>query len=1325
MLQPEGIEDLAVYQSGLLSDVRQVKALGSDLALSDLEPSGRRGFFARLADRLGQQPDLKAQIITFGPVGQELAQALAGEQRARGRVLQKLRNAGISADDASRALDATTIEHADEESLRREVVDATRTLLTGHDPAVAADLLIHWIYVASEERRLLSRVVVVERMSAIGRYLAERGTFATEWFTTIQPLIAANPSNEDALRLREEFANGIAARFEHVVAGAAVARDRFIAEVEVHFRTSRIVLIRGESGAGKTTLAFQYLAALPETWRFRVRDLSGRQHGRAIALALLGHARALQVPLYVHVDVAPSDQGWVEVVADLAANPEIRVLVSIREEDLRRTPLSAEFAYAEVALSLDEGEARQIFEGLRSRMDVAYPTFEDAWSRFGGTSGPLLEFVHLCAQGIGLEVRLDGQVRRLRDEVRAGALDTAELDLLRIVSVASAYDGAVDVLSLQRALVLPDLGRTIQRFESEYLLRSTGDGRFLVGLHPIRSNMLAEFLTDAAISPWVESARAALPALDESTLANFLLFSFSRRQDDRDTLVAEVLRLVPRTWIGCDRILEALLWLGVDVYVAGNAELFAEVHASHPSAGWLMIDWDIARIGNDTAADMFASLVRTLPGFTPAAEAAAGYRARQSHPRSIADPARDWLRAMPRWPTVPLSGPDWAAFAAVSFWANRLGVSVGAQDLLTTNDWVRILDTLAVGELAEVGLGVEMLTPIPQWWLDGLALATRRLQAGLSSIELRDDGVVVGIDYLIDPDALQTRENYDPHRESMWRLELLRLFLPNRERYETQGHGHRLVEADHDPTIKSIQAENLPLPPLVRLNSIFKALTEISTRPSSWRDFWDRVLAQRQAALDVSESLVSLVRTHFRQRDPVNRGPAIGAIVDAYKALGPTVPLPRTAVDEWGFTTETSAEGARKIPTPPGGARVATYSAFWRSHRDFWASVDNVGKQVADGLIYQVAIGRPGRATTERIREIANENGVSDRAAQLVLRNLIDSRTRRLEYARRTLEFISADLLPRARALDARESPIYETVTDVWRWLVEYPNQVVPDVAGVARAERDRVVMRMRRRVMERLTTALPEPKWTVIDRDLTFEGRPVLLVVGDWASASDSLTAAEPTVAAIAAAFRDADDNERQQFVDEVPTAVVVSEVRRRLVDDEGIVLSNLVVGSPSFQNKWFGLVPRRLEAPFLRAARLRSWANPAIHIADGALAAAVQVWARAAHLEDIKVDVTVLDETGKAIADAHLQKMLRGLRADAGVFREEAKEVGRQLAARGRSDLEAALLYGSAELDRVIESAGGFDVDRQLARAIVGGIESVTIARAAWIDLFTAEPT
>lgn len=386
----------------------------------------------------------------------------------------------------------------DEEALQKQVFDFLHASAVGGDPESAFDLLIVWVYFAAEKKQKLTYSDLVTKINAIGRYIAARSAHHQEWFTSIVP-IEDGPVDENCRdQLAVEFYNGISTRYSHILAGFDVPRHDKLNAIELAFTTDiRTVVIHGASGQGKTTLALRYLHDyVPEKWRYSIRYLQDKAHIASVANALAGHLRVVDAPLYLHIDVSPRDHEWTELVKNLLDEKNIRILITIREEDLARNVTSdAELGFPKtIALDFDENEAETIYERLVAQ-DVTdfFPSFDDAWTRFGG-DGPLLEFVYFITQAESLKERLRKQVLRLREEVRTGLLSPEELAFMRICAVASAFEARIDVASLATALRLRDPVRTLQLLEKEYLLRPSHDMRHVEALHPIRSDILAHEL---------------------------------------------------------------------------------------------------------------------------------------------------------------------------------------------------------------------------------------------------------------------------------------------------------------------------------------------------------------------------------------------------------------------------------------------------------------------------------------------------------------------------------------------------------------------------------------------------------------------------------------------------------------------------------------------------------------------------------------------------------------------------------------------------------------------------------------------------------------
>ncbi len=170
--------------------------------------------------------------------------------------------------------------------------------------------------------------------------------------------------------------------------------------------------------------------------------------------------------------------------------------------------------------------------------------------------------------------KLAEQISRLEEEVRPGQLlQPNELELLRLVAVASAYDARLWVRPLVKLLGLAAPKRTFRFFEKEYLIRLSDDGSLVQGLHPIRSIMLSNLLTDSTLTPWTESAQICLPFIYEPDTEVFLLHAFSQRQADIQSLWKALVSYQTNRWVAVAGIMRAFIWLGVREYVDANREV--------------------------------------------------------------------------------------------------------------------------------------------------------------------------------------------------------------------------------------------------------------------------------------------------------------------------------------------------------------------------------------------------------------------------------------------------------------------------------------------------------------------------------------------------------------------------------------------------------------------------------------------------------------------------------------------------------------------------------------------------------------------------------
>jgi len=881
VFQPEGQEDLAIFEaSNRLLEAIQVKAHKDDLTLASFSPNKPASFFYRAALLRKASSEVTIGIVSYGSVGRELLQATVTNGRERERVAHKIgEQKFLSKDEAKNLIANIEFTTVDENDLTRQVYEHLQASLVGVEPERAFEMLNFWLYICAENKYKITRHDVIERLNNVGRFLSERAAHHKEWFTSIVPLETIQIEEQVQHKLSDEFYRGISTRYEHILANLDVPRPRIMQEISQKFEQTRVVVIHGASGQGKSTVAYRYLhEAFPEEWRFRIKLVGSREHALSIATALIAQAETIGIPIAVYLDVSAIDRDWPDLVRQLAVHQNIRVLVTIREEDLQRASIAGtDFQFSSVPLSFDRHEAEELYQALSTqRIPATFVNFEEAWHQFG-EHGPLLEFVYLVTQGASLRDRLTQQVQRLTDDVREGRVTSAEVELLRLVSVASAFEARLQIKPLVTSLGLPAAQRTFQLFEKEYLLRVSDDGALVFGLHPIRSTVLADILTDPVFSPWAESASKCLQCMEELDVESFLLHAFARRgPDDVQVLLHALASYHSATWGAIAGVTRALLWLGIHEYVGANRTIIQEAFQESGS-GWLvLLDFDVADATPGAAASFWEN-VGHLASDERRSRAQA-LQAQQSDKKQLFARATTWLSCRTRAPRTPRTTLDWSGFAEVSFWLGKLHVSWPVVDWISENDLAQALATVPLEIWADVILGwTQRDDPwFASWLANNRSTLLRRFREEQQVVVFEDDGQKVTAHFIVAIDRIGTsqtdaerivRDTRDRlHDEALQRIHAMRGLFPDRELYACQGYGHRLwtPTLPYDSTQKTGIPQSM-LPPfwLTSINATFRGLATRMFRPSSWQEYALLVFELRKMVLQALKQLDSSISIYF------------------------------------------------------------------------------------------------------------------------------------------------------------------------------------------------------------------------------------------------------------------------------------------------------------------------------------------------------------------------------------------------------------------------------------------------------------------------------
>jgi len=1263
--QPEGKEDLAVFDSQhILLEIVQVKARSQALTLSDFEPKKKDSFFYRVAAELKTTPDVQISIATYGDVGPVLRKAIDEDGRDRMRVAESIAENGyLSVAEAALLLSKTRLILANEADLMSRVYTAIRRSMAGADADSAFELMTYWLYISAENRDKITQEDVIKRINAAGRFVASREAYIKEWLTSIVPL--EDKTVDDTTQrneLADEFYRGISARYDHILADLDIVRGHKLREIETKYKTKRVVIIHAASGQGKTTLAYRYIHEFcPSQWRFRVKLVANREHALSVALALTAHADAIGIPLTVYIDVAPQDRDWPELVKELSVHRSVRVLVTVREEDWRRANVSgAQFGFEEVDLSFEEEEARLVYKSLaQKRTPVNVLDFEDAWNKFGG-AGPLLEFTYLVTQGSSLRDRLSQQIAHLQNEVREGRFSPAEIELLRLTSVAAAFEARLQLRPLVENLHLPAPQSTLNLFEKEYLLRTADGGASVEGLHPIRSMILTDLLSDPTLSPWTNSASKCLPLILEQDVEGFLLYAFSRRFDEIDGLMHSLAWYQPDSWIGLIGVTRSLIWLGIFEYVEKNAALIEEA-GTEIGIGWsLFLDYDIANVSEGAAASWWKGLSDFSDEMKQRLDA---LQARQTDKHQVFERAIRWLSGRSKRPSAPVTEVDWAGAAETAFWIGRLGIACPLREWISEAELDQAVGWLPLETLANLTTGITISNAFPAWLERNRQRLVDRFRHNTRTVLLEDDGQKLTAHFIFalpevdaaPSDEMQKRLSKAKnafHEEAIRRIGLLRRLLPDREEFASRGYGHMLWEGflEFDETVKGgVSRKDLPLMWLVSVNALFRGLAERRLRPDTWPDFAQSIHQLRRAVLNSLRQLERGLELYFRRRSPVELlgGEVNGEAWDDTKKLFTAHPrLPLTAVDEWGFVDESTVDldsGSVAVRLKGrSGFAMQRYKPFLKAVSGHTFSLSNFFSQAVSGMRLNPYLGRADR---KKVLEAAATLGLDRRSSELATLNLADAiktLARFQHQSRQTLgRYFSGSELDR---LESEEQTVLRRVWNMWYFFTFHPEKVMQNAAEECSRETVRLLKTIRldlRGKLRRLSTN--GLRISIVSETIHWDDQPALWLAADGRQVADVIASLAGIIDAVGQAVRKVRKTELRRYTLETywPYVVIIPLIRGKSVTGMAWrIILPVSAENDGHEMKWTDYSPQQIPPEAFKRLKIESWDLPQLSVQAKLVQSTTELSLVAAHTRDFN-RLPDLDEQGLSQLQAYIDRL------------------------------------------------------------------------------------
>jgi GTPase SAR1 family protein len=1248
VFHPEGSEDLNIENAnGDLLEAIQVKSYGN-LVLSNLSPEKSGSFFHRALDLLKTNEHTSITLVNFGHFGTEIDEAWKTEGEHRDRVSQKLHEFGYKAEEIELLFNHIQLVELSEETVRTEVFSKLQEQIVGIDPANAFELLLYWLYLQSETRTRIKYTDLIEKLLSVGKFLSERYQHLQEWFKSIHPIDDRLISAEEGKSLQDEFYRGVSARYEHILADLDFHREQKLVEIEAGFAKKNVVIVHAASGQGKTTLAYRFLHdKFPNNWRVSVIAIEDLQHALSIATALSGHANAIQAPMAVYIDVSPRDANWVDLVGQLSRHPFLKLLVTIREEDFRRANIANLFDYEPVDLEFNKEEAHLIFNRAQEASLLSdILTFEDAWHSFG-EDGPLMEFVYLLTQTETLHQRLEGQITRLRHEVREKNLSPDELHLLRLVSIATAYDARLNTAALVGLVNLPESGLTLKLYEKEYLLRISPDRTFITGVHPIRSTILSNLLSEPDVTPWEASVRQVLPIIQEQDWEAFILQAFLEHPESFKELLDIVINQKPRSWTGYTGIIRCLLWAGAKKYIEDNWDQVEASRILFGPAWHFIMDLNFAGEEAPSIEGWWNNLGDLIPD--EKRTEIEKIRKSQTPKANVFEMAISFINNTNEQPLPPITVQDWTALPETLYWAYRFDLSEKFLEWIPIEQLKSAINDLSLKVLSEIFLGIYLSAPDKYFMIvDEVRLAIEnRLAQELDIISLVEKDDVLSIHFLTFPDEKgfevgNKQKEYSVHDRTIERIQIVRQIFPHFSKYGSQGYGHQIPEigVEHDDSTKNgIEKKQLVPKWPIRLNGITTGIVQYYLRIEKWADYFHQILTIRQQVVDCLSPLPDGI-VHFISRDKPYNLISLDMIQNgdwdkSKRAINNIPLLPKPAADPWGLAQpegKSIEEQNEKLNSLerlfPSSILEQIYKPYLDSERKYFSSMRNFLEQSGQVMVTNFHTGKLPDDSPQKVAklEYIEKEGIRTNLGSLSFFNLTEARNNLSNYQKSFRDLFSHrienDYLSN---LELQEMRAMDQLWPLWYFFAIRPRTSVANPRKQLPVKLEIIKQNILRRAKEAVEAIQDEGiRSIVIDEKFEWDDNPSVLILLDV----DNTTIIYPKVEETIIILRESigvvspSDIEQQLIENGLRYFVIVVTVGGRMINKLVWPLRTIftLTTHDPIEKKLWAFTPQELPEHMLEKLGLRQWEGEQIEAANQLVSAVSAIVLYLALIEKIE---------------------------------------------------------------------------------------------------------
>lgn len=695
-------------------------------------------------------------------------------------------------------------------------------------------------------------------------------------------------------KLQQEYREGIAAQPVHIRNGLDVRRIEWINLIEEKFEESSIVVIRGASGQGKSSLAYRYLLEhFDEGQILCVPKITSESSIWEIVRFLKKELENFEYIIYY--DVQPGDEYWGTFLSTFSTYlSNASLLVTVREDDYNLNKAShGSVRYQEVSLELNEDEARDIYSRYNQH---EFRSFDDLWENFGN-GGPLLEFIYLLTHSVTLEEKINAQITHISTDIE----EREWFNVLAIIAIAGQYDLDIRLDRLYANIELKNVSKLLQKFEKEFFIKITDNRERVKCLHSVRARLILKSLEGKFGFDYLNSLLSTLAVIDVSTI--YLLLEYFEESGADNEIIDKLSEVSYNNLDIVVDVLRGLLWLSVKYYIAENKDVIDEGDKLFANNYVMLALGDITGFinTNNYKYEFLEILDKQMPGSLDSAQ---GLVAKQPKRFLDYDYAKRFLENISDFVAdyVRSNSVNGSNLGYLLFWASKLHVGINiSSNIIFDNpkDYVEI--ALLIKGFIHNGNTLKV---------DELKSAYEKdilCDANVVSLREKDNEIYAEVvpDYYSAITENNELKNAAYNEKCMHVVNILSCLYPRVERYNVLLLGTRIAGISVPDTEKHIPREKFYDKWITEINGFCLRLCKYKNAPESWKEVFDNINVHRNTITEFFEELLIQLGRLYRGKTFLNS--KLNKLILKLKKEK-EFSIPKSALDKFGIR-----EGLKEI----------------------------------------------------------------------------------------------------------------------------------------------------------------------------------------------------------------------------------------------------------------------------------------------------------------------------------------------------------------------------------------------------------------------------